>query len=65
MDGICECGSYKCYAEVYWKGNYYRYRRDGQGDVFTYDKTVRKLIEVNNGYAEGGFQPFGVLRFQT
>jgi integrase len=57
MDGVCKCGSYKCYAEVYWKGKYYRYRRDDQGDVLTYGKAVRRLIEVNNAMRKGTFNP--------
>jgi len=34
-------------VEVYWKGEYYHFRRDDHGYVFTYDKAKDKLIEIN------------------
>lgn len=30
MDGVCECGSYKCLIKIYWNGKSYEYRRDDQ-----------------------------------
>ncbi len=57
MQGVCGCGSHKCYVEVYWKGIYYRFRRDDQGYVLTYDRALDKLIRVNNAIRTGQFKP--------
>ncbi len=40
MDGVCECGNYKCFIQIYWKGKYYEFRRDDEGDLFSYHKAV-------------------------
>ncbi len=57
MDGVCQCGGYKCIVQIYWKGKYYEYRRDDQNYVFTYDKAKDKLIEINNAIRKGSFDP--------
>jgi len=57
MDGVCQCGNYKCLVQIYWKGKYYEYRRDDQNYVFTYDKAKDKLIEINNAIRKGTFDP--------
>lgn len=63
MDGVCSCGNYKCLIQVYWKrkvaekGKYYEFRRDSQGYVFTYDKALDRLIEINNAIKLGTFDP--------
>jgi len=57
MDGVCKCGNYKCLVQVYWKGKYYEFRRDDQGYVFTYDKAMARLMEINNLMQKGSFSP--------
>jgi len=57
MDGVCECGNYKCLICVYWGGKHYEYRRDEQGYVFTYDKAKDRLIEISNAIKKGIFKP--------
>lgn len=57
MDGVCQCGNYKCLVQVYWKGKYYEYRRDDQGYVFTYEKALDRLVEINNRMKKGTFKP--------
>lgn len=57
MDEVCKCGNYKCLVSIYWKGKYYEYRRDDQGDIFTYEKAQRKLIKINNAMKNKTFNP--------
>jgi integrase len=57
MDGVCQCGSYKCLIKIYWKGRDYEYRRDEQGYIFTYDKAVDKLSEIATAIKKGTFNP--------
>jgi integrase len=57
MDGVCKCGNYKCLIQVYWKGKYYEYRRDEQGYVYTYQKAVDKLIDINKAIRSRTFNP--------
>jgi integrase len=57
MDGVCQCGNYKCLIQVYWKGKYYEFRRDDQSYVFTYDKAIDKLIEINQRIKDKTFSP--------
>jgi integrase len=57
MDGVCQCGNYKCFVQVYWKKKYYEFRRDDQGYVFTYDKAVDRLIEINGKIKNREFRP--------
>ena len=57
MDGVCECGNYKCFVSIYWHGEYLNFRKDDQGYVFTYDKAKDKLIEINHAIKKGEFNP--------
>ena len=57
MDGVCKCGNYKCLVQVYWKGRYYEFRRDGEGYVFTYDKATDILVEINGRIKKKTFDP--------
>jgi integrase len=57
MDGVCECGGYKCFVQIYWKKKYYEFRRDDQGYVFTYDKAIDRLIEINGKIKNRTFSP--------
>jgi integrase len=57
MDGVCKCGNYKCLVQVYWKGRYYEFRRDGEGYVFTYDKAIHTLVEINGRIKKRTFDP--------
>ncbi len=57
MDGVCQCGSYKCFVQVYWKRKYYEFRRDDQGYVFTFEKATDRLVEINNKIKKGIFNP--------
>lgn len=57
MDGVCECGNYKCLVKVYWQGKIYEYRRDDQGYVLTYDRAVDKLIMISSAIKKGEFNP--------
>jgi len=57
MDGVCQCGNYKCLIRINYKGKYYEYRRDNEGDVLTYQKAQNKLIEINQAIREKHFNP--------
>ena len=57
MDGVCECGNYKCFITIYWHGEYHNFRKDDQGYVFTYDKAKDRFIEINNAIKKGTFNP--------
>jgi integrase len=57
MDGVCSCGNYRCLIKIYWKGKYYEFRRDKDGDVLTYKKATNRLIEINNAIREHTFNP--------
>ena len=57
MDGVCSCGNYRCLIRVYWKGKYYEFRRDKDGDVLTYKKATDRLIEINNAIRNHTFNP--------
>ena len=60
MDGVCECGNYKCLVKVYWQGKNYEYRRDNEGDVLTYEKARNKLIEIGSAMKKKTFNPLDV-----
>jgi len=57
MDGVCNCGSYKCLISIYWKGKHYEYRRDDQGYVLTYERAVDKLTEISSAIKKKIFNP--------
>jgi len=57
MEGVCQCGNYKCLIKLYWKGNNYEYRKDNDGDLLTYKKAINKLIEINNSIRNHAFNP--------
>lgn len=56
MNGVCSCGNYKCFIQVYWKGKYHDFRRDDQGYVFTYDKAIDRATEISNSIKKGTFR---------
>ena len=56
--GVCECGNHKCLVRIYWNSTHYEYRRDNDGDVFTYDKALKKLIDISSAIKTGTFNPY-------
>jgi len=57
MDGVCNCGNYKCLIQIYWRGKYYEFRRDDEGDLFSYHKAQDRLVEINNRIKNKVFHP--------
>lgn len=57
MDGVCKCGNYKCFIQIYWKGKYYEFRKDDGGDLLSYHKALDRLVEINNRIKNKSFHP--------
>lgn len=55
---VCTCGNPKCLIRIYWNGQHYEYRRDNDGDVLTYDKALKKLIDISHAVKTKTFNPF-------
>lgn len=55
--GVCECGNYKCLVNVYWHGKHYEYRRDNDSDILTYEKALKKLIDISSAIKSKTFNP--------
>lgn len=57
LDRVCSCGNYKCLIRINHNGKYYEYRRDGEGDILTYQKAQNRLIEINEAIRKKRFYP--------
>jgi len=55
---VCICGNPKCLVRIYWNGQHYEYRRDNDGDVLTYDKALKKLIDISHAVKTKAFNPY-------
>lgn len=55
---VCTCGNPKCLIRIYWNGQHYEYRRDNEGDVLTYDKALKKLIDISHAIKTKKFNPY-------
>ncbi|MCX8021353.1 MAG: tyrosine-type recombinase/integrase [Syntrophorhabdaceae bacterium] len=56
--GVCECGNHKCLISIYRKGKHYEYRRDNDGDILTYEKALKRLIDISHAMKTNTFNPF-------
>ena len=54
---VCSCGNTTCYILLYWRGKNWAYRRDGQGDVFTYGKATKTLNAIRESIDNRTFDP--------
>lgn len=55
--GICACGNHKCLIRIYFNGRHYEYRRDSDNDVLTYDKALKRIIDISYAIKTKTFNP--------
>jgi hypothetical protein len=53
----CPCGNTTCYAQVYFNGREWLYRRDAQGDILTYGKAGKLLNSIREQIDNRTFDP--------